>query len=193
MQLTAATAALTPDARALLAYAVAQGRCVAESDGQTTVCLWEPDDDLSLRIQCRSMLSWSARARRFGVAGLDRGQSTGHLSAVGHPIPTDAYIAAVTAAYGDAQETRLWEPPRRAGDPASVLNALGAQFAQFCADGQWEPLIDPRWLPITEAATRMGISTQAIAMRAQRGQLRTWLDPREPNPRKARRVWLEDH
>lgn len=167
------------------------------------------DSDDAVVVWVTDSLSFTERARRFGVAGLPpHAQRTppefGAPDPDGErfPLPTEEYIASVERFYAGASAPgrRRWEPPAaivrqvRRGElsGAAAWNALADAFFAWCQAGGFAAWRNPDWITQTEAAARAGVPLTTIRNAVRDGRLTSWTDPEEPNPQRATRVDAEE-
>lgn len=118
----------------------------------------EEDSDDEICVNLVSKISWSERARLYGVQGLGRNEIARDEN--GHPIrpplkdlvkpdsylPTEEHIAAVERMHGDPQSTPTWYVPKsivssfQQGEIScsEALNQAGASLWHFIEAGQLE-------------------------------------------------------
>ena len=143
---------------------------LAERRGVIHADLWDNDSlgsDDTISVRVRSRLTWSERARRFGIAGLMgssirtragktyREDSYGRtriprdeamVGPQGDPIPTEQYIAECVRGYGDEPVTSRWEVPPSitsgvaSGDlsGAQGINQAAAELRRWCEEGEYQ-------------------------------------------------------
>ena len=153
VSVTVAEADLSPPAREFLATLRRQSdhlaTILAARNGVVSLDLWDNDSlgcDDTIRVRVRDRLGYAARARRFGIEGLPRCNSTGELGPQGDPIPTEEYLHDLIVGYGDRHDTRFWEVPRgivravRACeiDGAEAIERCADALARYCEDGEFE-------------------------------------------------------
>jgi len=154
VSVTVAESELTPRAREFLSTLRRQSShytaILTPKDGMISLDLWDNDglgSDDTIRIRVRDRLGYAARARRFGIEGLPRCNSTGECGPQGDPIPTEDYLRDVIAGYGDdIGAVRFWDVPLgiiravRKGDieGAEALDRCAAALARYCEDGEFE-------------------------------------------------------
>lgn len=145
--------AINENARMLLAAVREQNRLMVwENENTTSVVISDTEDsDDVLSIMVDDQLTWSERARKFGLSGLDPVNRSGEFGPQGAPIPNEEYLQRVAAAFGDEKNPRHFDVPDRivravkAGKISGLeaINQIGDDFARFINDGEFSPRRSP--------------------------------------------------
>jgi hypothetical protein len=96
-----------------------------------------PDDLTDPVVRIVSTISWSERARQYGIECLsNRSDWSGARGPQGHPIPTEDYIDLVAGAYGDEPEHRIISlHPYRRLPLTEAINRAGQDLSDCLQEG----------------------------------------------------------